>query len=215
MKPADPDRDESSPALRPEDRRFWQAFAQAAGFDEELRDLIAAGEVDPADFDASDEFVADDGSPDELLAAARLHEALLAALPVAVERRSLERSVVERPAPRRNRSRSWIVAGALAALGTAAAVLIAVRLGDDAAPVDDASQEIASAERLAESWIAVRESAFEADALDADAYDAAEFGPPGLGPVDAAAFEDAPDWLALAVAREAELAADSAPEATP
>jgi hypothetical protein len=192
------DRSDASPSAAagaaPSDERFWEAFAQAAGFDEELRELIASGELDAAELEATE-----DATPEDLLAADRFHDLLQATRPVPVER-----------APQPTRFRSWIAAGALAAIGTAAAVAAVVWLGQGPTSSDDSNQEVASVE-LAESWIAVRESSDEADAIyvedESDSEDAAEFV--------AATFDETPDWLALAVAGEAELATDAVEEGTP
>lgn len=192
------DRPESSASSS--DDRFWQAFAQAGGFDDEFRELLASGEIAPADVATAEV------TPEDLLAADRLHELLLAARPIPVER-----------APQPVSFRAWIAAGTLAAIGTAAAVAAVAWLEQAPSSNGEVDQEVAAVE-LAEAWIAVRESSVEPDALYVGAADSeiADLDPAESdGSAEALAFDETPEWLALAVAGEAELSEEAVEEATP
>lgn len=209
MNRPDQDRPETSAA----DERFWQAFAQAAGFDDELRELIASGEIDAVEANLVVAGASDDSVADDLLAADRLHASLLT-----VRDTSLEPATVEL-APRRStgkvdgqprRQSFWLAALTGVALALAAVATTAVLLNDDGTQAGSANAEVASAERLAQEWVAVREESVARDVPLAEVVDLDE-----ESAIDPFAFEETPDWLVLVVARQAELAEDGIEEATP
>lgn len=200
------------------DDRFWQAFAHAAGFDDELRDLIASGEIDAEQAFLSTFGSDEDLTANDLLAADRLHEMLLAARATTVEPVTLQPAMVELAArepsddvarPSR-RQYGWLAALSIVTLASVAVVAATLFLGDDGTGAGAANAEVASAERLAEEWIALldeaplrdvatlQETEFDADPAD-DAFD----------------FEETPEWLVLAIAHKAELSADVVEEAAP
>lgn len=220
MNRPDQDRSETSTAA---DERFWQAFAQAAGFDDELRELIASCEIDAVEAHLEVAVASDDAVADDLLAADRLHTLLLAARATSVEPATVELAPVElapvEPASGRStgnvdrqprRQYVWLAALTGVALAMVAWVATAIFLDGDGTQAGGANAEIASAQRLAQEWVAVREESVARDValaeetdLDADST------------VDPFAFEETPDWLVLVVARQAELAGNGIEEATP
>jgi hypothetical protein len=195
------------------DERFWQAFAQAAGFEDELRDLIASEGVDAVDAELNALIADEDLTADDYLAADRLHELLLAARPAAVEPATVElapQRSAEKVDREPRRQMPWLAVLSVFTLGTAAAVAAIVWLGDDETQAGGANAEVASAERLAEAWVAVREEAGPRDVALLNDIDA------DLEPeIDSFGFDETPDWLVLAMERQAGLDADAVQEATP
>lgn len=204
-----PEQDRPESAGSTEDR-FWQAFAQAAGFDDEFRELIASGEIDAVDAGSDGVQVEENLTADDYLAADQLHELLLAAREVSVEPVPVElaprRSAVSEID--RRRSYRWVAAATGVTLASAllvAASLFLVEGGSQAGP-DNA--EVASTERLAEEWVAVRE---EAIFRDVDLTEDVEAEPT----MERFDFDETPDWLVLVVERQAERSAGAVEEATP
>jgi hypothetical protein len=214
MNRPDRDQEEASPA----DDRFWQAFAQAAGFEDELRELIASGEIDAdaanlAAFEREDDLTAED-----LLTADRLHESLLAVRQPSVEPVTLQPAMVElvaRPSADgvlrgSRRQYGWLAALSIVTLASVAVVAATLFLGDDGTGAGAANAEVASAERLAEEWIALLD---EAPLRDVATLQVTEFDADPA--VDTFDFEETPEWLVLAIAHKAELSADVVEEAAP
>lgn len=186
------------------DARFWQAFAEAAGFEDELRELVSSGEIDA--FDAN-------LTADDYLAADRLHEALLAARAVSDEPATVElanRRSTEKVDGQPRRLHAWLAGLSLMALASVVAVAIILFFNEGGTETGGASAEIASAQRLAEEWMAVRR---EARPRDLASVEEAEFVPEP--PVDAIDFEETPDWLVVAIAHQAELGEGAIEEGTP
>lgn len=195
------------------DERFWQAFAQTAGFDDELRGLVASGEIDAVDANLGVAVSDEDRIADDYLAADRLHELLLAARPAAVEPATValapQRSAKNVDSQPR-RQMPWLAVLSVFTLGTAAAVSAIVWLGDDETQAGGANAEVASAERLAEAWVAVREESDPRDVALSNDIDM-DMEPE----IDSFGFEETPDWLVLAMERQAGLGEDAVEEGTP
>ncbi|HEV7279938.1 MAG TPA: hypothetical protein VGN57_06950 [Pirellulaceae bacterium] len=195
------------------DERFWQAFVQAAGFDDELRELAASVEIDAEEACLSAFDSGENPAAEDLLAADRLHEMLLAARWAPVEPATValaDRDSAAAVGRDSRRQFGWLAALSLVTLASVAAVATVLFFGDDETGAGAANAEVASAERLAEEWMALREEAPPRDLafapeVELDAEPA----------VDAFAFEETPDWLVLAMIRRAELATDAVEEAGP